>query len=124
MPEACPPGRMDLASDRRTRLVLWRLPWLAIAASFLTRSSPLRTTVWTVAFAQMGVACLANASRCGRLHCYFTGPLYLLGALASLLRGLRVMPVAWSHIVLTVLLGRLVLGRLPERIWGKYIRVR
>lgn len=24
---------------------------------------------------------MANAARCGRWHCYFTGPLYILGAL-------------------------------------------
>jgi len=29
----------------------------------------------------MGGACLVNAVRCGRLHCYVTGPFFLLGAI-------------------------------------------
>lgn len=120
MPEACPPGRLDLAGNRRTRLFLWRLPWLAIAASFLTSSSRLRTTVWTAAFAQMGVACLANAMGCGRLHCYFTGPFYLLGAVASFLRGSGRLPISWPGLAAFMFVGWLILGRLPEKVWGKY----
>jgi len=29
----------------------------------------------------MGLGCLVNAARCGRLNCYVTGPLYLVAAL-------------------------------------------
>ena len=32
-----------------------------------------------------GEGCLANATRCGRVHCYFTGPLYILAALYAAL---------------------------------------
>lgn len=31
----------------------------------------------------MGFACLANAARCRRMHCYFTGPYFLLLALGA-----------------------------------------
>lgn len=31
----------------------------------------------------MGLACLANAARCRRMHCYFTGPYFLLLALGA-----------------------------------------
>lgn len=30
--------------------------------------------VWPAALTFMGVACLLNARRCGRVHCYVTGP--------------------------------------------------
>ena len=67
----------------------------------------------------MGAACLANAARCGRLHCYFTGPLFLLGAVASLLRGLDIVFLPWSWIGY-VLLGGTLLAYVPEWIRGRY----
>jgi hypothetical protein len=32
----------------------------------------------------MGVACIVNALRCGRVHCYLTGPFFLLMAVIAL----------------------------------------
>ena len=119
-PSPCPPGRTDLVGDKRAYFLLWRLPWLAIVASLPLNGSSLKAGVWTTAFAQMGVACLVNASGCGRLHCYFTGPFYLLGAVASFLRGLDRLPVSWPSLGTFMLVGWLILGRLPERVWGKY----
>ena len=39
-----------------------------------------RTVVWTLALVWMGGACLANARRCSRTHCRFTGPFFLVVA--------------------------------------------
>jgi hypothetical protein len=116
----CPPGRTDLVSDRRAYFLLWRLPWLAIAASLPLRGSSLMAGVWTTAFAQMGIACIANASACGRLHCYFTGPFYLLGAVASFLRGMGRLRISWPGLGAVMVVGWLVLSRLPEKLWGRY----
>ncbi len=55
-----------------------------------------------------GLACIVNARRCGRRHCLFTGPLYLLGALASLLNGLRVFFIPWGWILVAMVLGTAV----------------
>ena len=44
----------------------------------LFTSVPLRAVVWTVALIWMGVACILNARRCGRTHCRYTGPYYLV----------------------------------------------
>jgi hypothetical protein len=118
--QACTPDRTDLVADKRAYFLLWRLPWLAIAASLPLRDSALKAGIWTTAFAQMGVACLANAAGCGRLHCFFTGPFYLLGAVSSLLRGLGKLPVPWPALGGVMFVGWLLLGRLPERLWGKY----
>jgi hypothetical protein len=118
--QGCPPGRTDLVSDKRAYFLLWRLPWLAVAASLPLRDSSLKAGVWTAAFAQMGVACLANAAGCGRLHCFFTGPFYLLGAVASLLCGLGKLRLPRPALGGAMVVGWLILGRLPERVWGKY----
>ncbi len=122
MAETCAPNRADLVSNKQTRVLLWQLPSAAIVASFFLSSTPLKAGIWTAALTQMGLACLVNVSRCGRLHCYFTGPLFLLGALASLLRGLGVVPVTWAQLGITMLAGWLLLGRLPEKLWGTYTR--
>ena len=55
--QACTPDRTDLVADKRAYFLLWRLPWLAIAASLPLRDSALKAGIWTTAFAQMGVAC-------------------------------------------------------------------
>ena len=75
-----------------TRLVTaYAAPTLAIVAtSNQGVVEAVRTLVWTLAFAVMGIACVVNAVRCGRVHCHFTGPFLLLLAAASLLHGLRV----------------------------------
>ena len=41
----------------------------------------------------MGVACLLNARRCGRMRCHFTGPFFLAMAVASLLFSLGALPL-------------------------------
>jgi len=49
-------------------------------------------------YAWMGVGCVINAARCGRLHCYFTGPMFLLGALAIFLVGFEYLDLGWFHV--------------------------
>jgi len=44
----------------------------------------LRTFLWSTSLAVMGGACLFNSSRCGRVHCRFTGPFFILCAVISL----------------------------------------
>ena len=82
-----------------------------------------RTGIWTVALGTMGAACIANALRCGRVHCFVTGPFFLLMALVSLLYGLGFVPLGrngWNLIGLTILVGAIALCCLPELLFGKY----
>ena len=65
--------------------------------------------------------CGANAFGCGRLHCYFTGPLFLLGAVATLLRGFEIVFLPWSWIGYG-LLGGTLFAYIPEWVRGKYAR--
>ncbi len=86
-------------------------------------SLPLRTTIWTMALGWMGGACFLNAYRCGRMHCYFTGPFYILGGLTSLLHGLHVVSLGsqgWAWIGYTLIVGSVLLNYVPEWIWGRY----
>ena len=103
-------------------IALWVVPWIVIAA---TSHSPqlLQTIGWTASFAVMGAACVINARQCRRRHCFVTGPVYLLAALASLLLGLRILPIGrygWGWIV-GVAIGVTLLACCCLEAWfGKY----
>ena len=56
----------------------------------------LKTVLWATSLAFMGVTCLANAARCGRIDCFFTGPFFTLGAIASPGYGLGFLPLGLS----------------------------
>ena len=71
------PDQRDLTGCKVGRFVLWQLPLIVFVAGYVV--GPLwRTILWTAALMVAGTACIANAARCGRLHCYFTGPFLLL----------------------------------------------
>lgn len=69
--ETCPPGEIS----GRAAMLTWGVPILAIVAGSIWTG--LFLWLATPAFAVMGGACAVNATRCGRLHCYVTGPLLL-----------------------------------------------
>lgn len=123
MATTCSIDQRDLAGRKLTLLLIWGLPTAALIASIFI-APMLRMVIWSTALLWMGVACLVNASRCGRVHCAFTGPFFLLLAVASLLHGLGVVPLGrhgWRGIGITLLVGGIILNYLPERIWGKYV---
>jgi hypothetical protein len=62
--------------------LFWYLPSFAFALGFFV-SSGLKTVLWTLSLGFMGTVSLLNASRCGRIHCYFTGPFFIVGAIIS-----------------------------------------
>jgi hypothetical protein len=111
----------DILSKPWLSFLLYCLPAIAIVASgFEPVSRGWRTAIWTTALTVMGGACLANASRCGRIHCYLTGPFFLLAALGTLLYGLGIIPLGangWNLIGVTILIGAIVLGCL---LFGNY----
>ena len=110
----------DWVSSRLSRFLAWGVPAAALViAIFLP--PPARTLIWSVSLLWMGVACIANATRCGRTHCYFTGPFFLIMALASLLVGFGALSLDWGWLGLTTLLGAVVLTYVPDLTWGKYV---
>ena len=80
---------------------LWLLPIVAliVGASWVSA----RAWLWIPAFLIMSVACLANAARCGRVHCYFTGPLFLLAAVYVALAEFHLLPMNPNMLLATVL---------------------
>jgi hypothetical protein len=114
----------DILSSRwRVFLVYW-LPAIAmVVAGAPAISNGSRTVVWTVALGIMGAACMVNALRCGRVHCYVTGPFFLLMALLALAYGLGILHLGrngWNLLGLTTLIGAIALWCLPEIFLGKY----
>jgi hypothetical protein len=77
--------------------------------------------LWISAFLAMGAACLANAARCGRVHCYVTGPLLLLAAAYVTLSGFHLVPMQ-PGIFLNIIFGVAVLACLAEIPLGRYRR--
>jgi len=98
-------------------LFIWYLP---IAALVVGGSwSSMRPWLWIPALLVMGVACLVNAAQCGRVHCYFTGPLYLLSAIYVVLAQVHLVPMNPNTFLGAVLLLTL-LAYLAEFPFGKY----
>jgi uncharacterized membrane protein HdeD (DUF308 family) len=114
----------DILSNPLLVFALFCLPVIAIVATGNYRvGSGWRTAVWTAALSIMGTACVANAVRCGRVHCYITGPFLLVMAVVTLLYGLGVLPLGgngWNAISLAILVGTIALCCLPEMFFGKY----
>ena len=104
-------------------IVFW-LPALAIAVTAGSHvRGVVRVAVWTVALSVMGVACIVNAARCRRVHCYLTGPFFLAMAVITLLYGFGVVPLGksgWTILGMTTLVGGFALCCLPELFFGKY----
>jgi len=114
----------DILSSWWRVFILYWLPAIAIVvAGAPAISSGWRTVVWTVALATMGVPCIVNALRCGRVHCYLTGPFFLLMALIALSYGLGILHLGgngWNLLGLLTLIGAIALWCLPEMFLGKY----
>jgi hypothetical protein len=84
-----------------------------------------RAGVWAVCLGVMAAGCVVNALRCGRMHCYFTGPFMILMGLASLSYGFGWLPLGingWNWIGGVTLGGAVLLGCIPELLFGKYRR--
>jgi len=117
------PGR-DLLCSGPSACLLWCVPWFAFAVGF--REPPVwRTVLWTTSLTFMGLVCLLNASRCGRVHCRFTGPFLILCAVASLGYGLGLLPLGasgWKWIGAVTIIGAIALTCIPEVLLGRYRR--
>ena len=68
--------QLDWAANRLTLAAAWGLPAGIMLLAMHLPPTP-RAAVWIAMLWWMGVACLANARRCGRTHCRYTGPFFL-----------------------------------------------
>ena len=122
----CGPQQRDVLCSGTKMFLFWCLPAFAFALGFFV-SPALRTVLWTLSLGFMGILCLVNASRCGRIHCYFTGPFFILGAIASLGYGIGLLPFGpsgWKWIGNISIIGAIVFSAIPEFVFGRYRRSR
>ncbi|TCD16730.1 hypothetical protein E0D97_01965 [Oricola cellulosilytica] len=110
--------------DWRSALLHWGIPIGAMVAT-IGVPHPGKTLVWIAALVWMGAACLMNARRCGRTHCYFTGPFFIVMTIPVALHGFEVVwlgPDGWKWLALTIggLGGALWCG--TEKLMGTYRR--
>ncbi|WP_217808100.1 hypothetical protein [Oceanibacterium hippocampi] len=104
-------------------MLFWGLPIAAMLAAIVA-VHPLKTIVWATALVWMGAACLVNARRCGRTHCYFTGPFFLLMTIPVLLHGYHVFWLGtdgWKWLGIAVGVGGGGLWCLTEKLWGRFL---
>ena len=102
---------------QRLGIFLWCLPALALLLGFSWNAA--RLWLWIPALLVMGGGCVLNARRCGRLHCYVTGPVFLLAAIYLALSALNLWPLR-RGIFLLVVFVIAVLACCMELPFGRY----
>ncbi|MEZ5997016.1 MAG: hypothetical protein R3C25_14830 [Hyphomonadaceae bacterium] len=120
--EAC--VRRDWSASVGGFLAVWVAPALAgLVTSVLSPSLVWTAGAWSLALAWMGVACLINARRCSRLHCYFSGPILLVGAASIAAVGFAGLELGPGALPVTIIatLGLAALTYVLELIWGRYV---
>lgn len=106
----------DLVGTQLGR-VLWAVPCGLFVIGLVWPGA--RVWLWVPALLFAGSVCVTNASRCGRRHCFVTGPVYLLAALAMLLdhTGMVTIDGRW---ILAWVIGGVAVGFGLERTRGTY----
>jgi hypothetical protein len=123
MQATCETEKSDWSGDARV-LLIWGVPAAILLVSPLIGARYL-VFLWPVLLAFMGVACVMNASRCGRVHCYVTGPFFLMLAMASVLHGAEITPLGekgWWILSVIFVIGGAGLTSVPELLLGRYRR--
>ena len=117
----------DLATKTLPFWALWGGPiGIMLSMNFLRLPLVWTTIILAACLAWMGVGCAINARRCHRRHCYYSSPILLAGAAATLLVGFNIvnlgpyglMYVTWGTFALVLLTF------LPEKLFGKYVNRR
>ena len=100
----------------------WVLPiGLGVSTNFWHLPLARTALIWAVALAWMGTGCALNALRCGRRHCFISGPALWLGAIAAGLVGLGVLSGGNSlGEAVNGALALAALSFLSEWFWGRY----
>ena len=112
-------------STRPIRFIFfWGIPFAGLlGASFITAMPMLRASIYIIAFAWLGIACLFNALQCNRVHCWFTGPwlvLVAIGLFAYEFLDIRPDGISFPGAANGAIVIAAVLRFAPELIFGKY----
>ena len=105
----------------------WGLPIVVlISTNFMggVFPIPIIVAIMSGSFFWMGLACVLNAKRCRRRHCYYSGPIFILGGIAVLLVGFEIVSLGRDGLIIVVgaTLSLALLTYLSEPIFGKYVR--
>lgn len=112
----------DWLADPRVRRLGFTAPQVAFLFGFVLPNA-WRAVVWPSALLVIGSACVLNAQRCGRLHCYFSGPFFLLAAVVLVAFRFGIVgpvPGGWNGLGLGIVAVATLLNVVPERLWGRY----
>ena len=112
----------DWVGNSRAYLLAWGLPGIILVAGIFLDPST-RTVLWVGALVWKGMACVVNAARCGRTHCYFTGPYFLILAIVTALHGYQILWLGgfgWVWLGLMIVAGGGALWVFTEKAWGKF----
>lgn len=104
---------------KRSGLWLWCLPTLLFIVGLNWETG--RPMLWIPALLVMSIGCALNAKRCGRLHCYITGPIFLLAAVYVILAEGNIVPLR-PNLFAIVVLGVAALACFAELPFGRYVR--
>jgi hypothetical protein len=119
--DAAPDSR-DWLRSARTSALLWWVPQGIVVAALLL-PVPARAAVWVAALGWMAMACILNARRCGRVHCRYTGPWYLVMIVPVLALAFGFVDggiSAWIALCVVMLGGSKVIWWATERAWGRF----
>ena len=107
---------LDLTASRAAWFFWYGPVAVILAGSFWAAG---RNWLWAGAFCVMGIGCLINARHCHRLHCYFTGPLFLAAAGYAIAAQFELVPLR-ADIFLLIVLGLSCAFQCAERPFGRY----
>jgi hypothetical protein len=112
----------DWLSSPRASVLAWWIPkGVIVAALFIP--PPARAGMFIIALTWMGIACILNSRRCGRTHCRYTGPYYLVMIAPVLVLASGVISAdsyAWLSLAVLILGGSMIIWWATERAWGKF----
>lgn len=107
--------------------LVWGVPIAAMILAGMSENLLAVKIIYPASQIWMGAACLINARRCGRLHCFLTGPYFVILAFLSLFVGIEILafgPHTWNLIAAATYVGGIGLWVVPELIWGRYLSPR
>lgn len=112
----------DWLGSTRASLLAWWIPYVAILAGLLAPVRA-RAAIWIIALIWMGGACILNARRCGRTHCRYTGPYYLVMIFPVLALGAGIFRAGfyeWIALGAFIVAGSKLIWWATERAWGEF----
>ena len=118
-------NQLDLISNPIIFTTIWVIPILVLICSTLLENRILIGWIWVISLFWMGVACLFNAKKCKRTHCFYTGPFFIVMAIVALLLGYSFINLGengWILLGVFSIVGGILIWNFSESVMGKYMK--